>query len=82
MKLGLYCMHDAKVGFLSVAASSNDFVARRNFENACAVQGSILRTHSQDFTLYKVGEFDDASGEITPFSPPVFICNAPQFDKE
>lgn len=44
--------------------------AIRNFMDAIADQQSgALHKHPDDFDLYAVGTFDDATGEITPHTP-------------
>lgn len=35
---------------------------------------TLLNRHPQDFSLYKVGTFDEISGEIIPENQPMFIC--------
>lgn len=37
---------------------------------------SILSKHPNDFTLFQIGEFDDATGVLTPFVPPVQFMTA------
>lgn len=76
MIYGLYSIRDSKVGFMSVTTDTNDYTARRNFENACSRSGSLFDSHPNDFDLYLVGHFDSDSGEIQPENPPKFICAA------
>lgn len=80
MKYGLYSVLDRKTGFLPVNADQNDQSARRNFEHAIQQPG-ILNTHSEDFVLYKVGEFDNETGDVTHLIPTI-ICEGYVFKEE
>lgn len=67
MILGVYCIRDIKVGWLTPTVDQNDASACRNFVHAMKNQNSILYTHSKDFDLYKIGEFDSDSGRLNGF---------------
>lgn len=69
MKLGVYCIKDTKVGWLTPTVDSNDASAARNFVHAMKNTNSILYTHSKDFDLFKIGEFDSETGIITGVLP-------------
>lgn len=77
MIYGLYAIRDAKSGYLSVTMDTNDYTARRNFENACNRSGSLFASHPSDFDFYRVGSFDTDSGNIEPVQPPQFLMSAP-----
>lgn len=76
MKFGIYAVRDVKVGFQSVSVQSNDAVAVRGFESAVINSDSILFTHAEDFSLYKLGEFDVDSGRLIPLDLPVQLIEA------
>lgn len=76
MVFGIYCVRDVKSGFQSPAAQVNDSVAVRGFQSAVVNSDSVLFTHSKDFALYKVAEFDADSGRITPLDMPVLLIEA------
>ena len=69
MKLGVYCIKDCKVGWLTPTVDSNDATAARNFVHAMKNTNSILYTHSKDFDLWKIGEFDSDTGVISGILP-------------
>lgn len=75
MKKNLYAMRDRLNGFLSPMVDIDDQNAMRNFDVGCRNNG-VIWFNSGDFSLYRIGEFDDESGEITPIIPPVFLMNA------
>lgn len=78
MIYGLYSMRDAKTGFMSITLDQNDDSAARNFSHAVNTSDGILRTHAEDFSLYRLGAFDTDSGSITVESVPVHILSGTQ----
>lgn len=60
----------------------NDDTARRNFESAVIrsqdTQSGVLYTHPGDFVLYKVGEFNTASGILEPL-PLTVLAHGDEF---
>lgn len=65
MKLGIYSICDARVGFTgSLMADMNDASAMRNFENAVLQPNTIYSTHAKDYDLYRLGEYDTEDGTI------------------
>lgn len=75
MKLGVYCIRDTRSTFLTPTVDTNDQTAMRNFANALMQSGSVLNTHTEDFALYKIGEYDQEKGQLIPISPIEFICD-------
>ncbi len=74
MKYGVYCIRDLKSGWLSPTVDINDQVAVRNF--AYAVQhNDMFSDFASDYSLYKIGEFDTDSGDITSILHE-FLCDA------
>lgn len=75
MKKGIYSLHDRLNGFMSISFDDKDELAVRGFIHAikCAPKDSFFFTSPEDYSLYKIGEFDTDSGQITPLSPPLFL---------
>lgn len=44
-------------------------LAVRSVCDAAKERETLMAKHAADFTLYQVGEFDDATGLLTPMSP-------------
>ena len=81
MIYGLYAIKDAKSTFMPCNADLNDACAIRNFEHAVRQPDSLLRSHPNDYALYRVGTYDNEVGVITSVSP-VQLCDAAQCLKE
>lgn len=41
----------------------------RTFKDEINREGSVFGAHPDDYDLYHVGDFNDATGEITPIKP-------------
>lgn len=82
MIYGLYAIKDAKSTFMPCNADLNDACAIRNFEHAVRQPDSLLRSHPNDYSLFKVGTYDNVGGYIEPIVPPVMLCDAAQCLKE
>lgn len=82
MTYGIYAIKDAKTTFMPANVDYNDASAIRNFEHAVRQQDSLLRSHSADYTLWRVGQFDNEYGEIIPEWPPVQLSDASAVLKE
>lgn len=76
MKFGVYAVRDVKVGFQSISVQPNDAVAVRGFESTVINSDSVLFTHAEDFSLFKLGEFDADSGRLIPLDLPVQLIDA------
>ena len=76
MKFGVYAVRDLKVGFQSVTIQPNDVAAVRGFESTVINSDSVLFTHSEDFSLFKLGEFDQDSGRLIPLELPMQLVEA------
>lgn len=71
MKFGVYAIRDARSGFLSPSLEVSDAVARRNFEHAVlATPDSLFYSHPEDYSFWKVGQFDSDTGALDGFVPP------------
>lgn len=56
--------------------SINDASAIRDFTHAVNDRNSSISKSPKDFTLYKLGTFDDVTGEFSLDVPPVVLTNA------
>lgn len=71
--LKLYSVRDAKLGFGIVFTASNDAVATRTFASAVNSEGSILRDAPEDFSLCRLGEYNEDTGEVFGYLPSVVV---------
>ena len=65
MMFGLYCIKDAKTGFMTPVVEQNDAAALRNFSHAVNQSESIMHDCPNDFSLFKVADFDTDCGVLT-----------------
>ena len=79
MRRALYSYHDRCRGFLAPFSASTDDEAKRGFLYSCEKM-EYMAFSPDDFSLYKVGEYDDESGELISCTPPLFIVRG--FKKE
>lgn len=75
MKYGLYSIRDIKTGFMTPVMEVNDAAATRNFYHSVQNSEGILFTFAQDFTLYRIAEFDAETGQIVPLVPIVQVAD-------
>jgi len=59
MKTGIYAVKDTKIGFEQPFSMQNDEVAIRAY-----LKAEI--PYKEDTELYKIGEYDNQTGNITP----------------
>ena len=72
----LYSIKDIKQPrYFTPYDAVNDQVAMRHFQNMAKIPNSIFSTNPTDFELWKVGEFDEASGVLAS-SGALYICRA------
>lgn len=66
MKLGIYSVYDAAAeAFLRPFFAPNDKLAIRAFADTVADPTHDFARHHADYTLFRLGEFDQSSGKIT-----------------
>ncbi len=77
---GVYAIKDQDMGFIEIISFNNDQIAIRKFKEL-AVSGNAgdLTKYPEKFSLWKIGEYDDWSGEVFPNLKK--LCDAPK-DKE
>jgi hypothetical protein len=76
MKLGMYAIKDAKTGFMTPTVDANDASALRNFEHAVNQPDSLLNSHPNDFSLFKLASFDTDSGVCEVLPVPFVVADA------
>ena len=69
MTFGIYSICDKLTGFMTPTVDLNDASAMRNFEHAVLSPGSLLNSHSEDYSLCCVGTFNSDTGEVEPLNP-------------
>lgn len=62
IKIGVYSVYDSKAeAYLPPWTAQSDGLAIRNFEDAIRQEGHAFRRHARDFSLFRVGTFNQAS---------------------
>lgn len=80
MRVNVYAIHDVKAGaFLQPWFAPTHAMAFRNIEKSMRTPNSPFSDFPADFTLFKVGEFEDDTGEISPVVPIESLGNFLQF---
>lgn len=77
MTFGVYSIRDVKTGFMTPTVEISDEAAARNFAHAVSHSEGILNSFVQDFSLYKIGGFDDSDGVLLPLNPPILVVDGP-----
>lgn len=67
-KYNIYSIKDVKMGFMTPIYQKNDAVAIRDLSNVVndKTNKSFISENYEDVELYKLGEFDEETGEIIP----------------
>jgi len=82
MKHKLYSIYDSKSETYSAPMSQpSRGAATRLFIDAVNGLQDQLTAHSEDFTLFEIGEFDIATGDITVFAAKISVGNGLDFKK-
>lgn len=69
MKLSVYCIKDTKTSWLTPTVDRNDLSAKRNFSHAVRNPDSLFFTFPADFSLYRIAEFDNETGDLIGYDP-------------
>lgn len=81
MKLGIYSVFDVKTqAYMQPFYSLTPGAAIRSFSDALLEPTSMLCKHPEDFHLYQIGEFDDATSAIVSH-PPIALGNAADYQE-
>lgn len=81
-KFNLYSVYDEKAAtFSKPVCFLHDGQALREIGDAATDPKSVLSIHPSDFKIYRLGSFNDCSGEITSEKQPHFLANVSDFVK-
>lgn len=75
MKYPVYSIRDKATAFMAPMVDVNEQSAIRNFAQAVNSGNGSIGFQPGDFDLYKIGEFDDKKGIVTPVEPIEFVVN-------
>ena len=76
MKINMYTIYDSQAKrAIQPFARDNDDVAMRDFTDGVHAADSPFNKHSQDYTLYHCGEWDDETMTFTPITEATRILN-------
>ena len=74
MKMELYSVKDTKLGSFAQAFNApNEAIAKRMVQSTVNAKGNQINEYPEDFQLFKLGSYDDQTGELT--SDVKFILN-------
>lgn len=80
MMLKMYSVFDSKAGaFLPPFFMHTDNVAKRTFYDCANDAAHMFSKHPEDYSLYDLGTFDDASATLVTKVPPVNLGLASQY---
>lgn len=78
----VFTVYDAKTeAYLPPFYSISVGQAERSFSDACNDSSHEFHKHAEDFTLFQIGEFDDAKGHFTMLKAPYSLGTAIAFKK-
>lgn len=76
MKVQMFTIYDKKMQVHQHPfMSGNRAVMMRTVTDGLARNDSMMSRFPVDYEIYLVGEFDDATGKVTPLPENEFICN-------
>jgi hypothetical protein len=84
MKLNIYSIYDkAAEAFITPFFMQNDGLAIRAFQdNVNAEDENNISKHPEQFTLYKIGEYDDKAGVIAAQEQPSMLARGIELKTE
>lgn len=62
----IFGIKDTKVGFTNVIMAQNEAVARRYLAEMVRDTNNLISKYNEDYEIYKLGEFNENTGEIMP----------------
>lgn len=80
--VNIYVVRDAQLGFMSMFTAANDAVAVRNFVAGVNSPGTVMHDSPEDFSLCRLGSFDDEKGVISSELPTVVVSATSVLRKE
>ena len=70
MKHGIFSIHDSKTGaFMTPFTNFNNATALRTFSDAIKQPDTNLHNHPEDYSLHRIGTFEDDTGTVVPEPP-------------
>lgn len=82
MKFGIYSVYDSKAkAYIPPFVLPNDEMAVRIYSDSCNDPLHAFCKFSSDFTLFRIGSFDDSDGSVGFESPHVNLGLAAQFNR-
>ena len=76
MEVNIYAVFDLKAkAYLSPFSAATDGLAVRQVQDLVRQPNSIFNAHCEDFTLYRVGQFLDHTGQLVAQNEPAFIVS-------
>lgn len=73
----LFGVRDRSADCFGAPFSSNtESMAIREFQQACKDPAHAFAKWPTDFSLYKLGYFNDNSGKVEALQEPLFLCSA------
>ncbi|QCS36121.1 nonstructural protein [Capybara microvirus Cap1_SP_131] len=82
MLINLYSQRDLKTRFSEPVPDLNDDSAIRNFTFSLRNANDIRAFMPADFQLFRVGQFNTATGELIPCLPVLLIDGVSAYGKE
>lgn len=77
MRHGLFAVKDkAADAFLPPFCLPTESMAIREFLHAAKIPDHKFCVHPFDYSLYKLGYFNDATGQLEPMPEPMFLVSA------
>lgn len=76
MIYGVYSIRDVKSGFRDLITEQSDEIAMRVFSHVVKSSDGLMVSFPQDFSIYRLADFDSDSGVLTPLSPIVHLLDA------
>ncbi len=83
MKIQIYAIHDAKAqSYLQPFFLHNNDMAKRSFMDATINPESQFCKHPLDYSLFRIGTYDDETSIITSELPPEMLITASQLQAQ
>lgn len=80
MVKNIYSVYDKKAKYYStVFLFSQDAEAVRAFSDVVKDKRTMIGLHPSDFSLYRIGRFDDNTGGVDKLTPVYFLNNGDDF---
>ena len=79
MMLRAYTVYDNKaLQFHAPFFAATDGAALRSFDDLSNDPNTTVGRHPSDYSLYRIGEYDDSKGSLLPIQPIVHVADAAQ----